>query len=58
MKDRLVVNIIVAILFLVVALLIALRLTTYSESSLPWYAAVGLSVLAAALVLFWKGRSR
>lgn len=58
MKEKIIVNAIVAILFLVVAGLIALRLTHYFEFSWPWYVVVVLSAAGAAVLLFWTGRSR
>lgn len=55
-KDRFIVGVFVAALLLVVAALIALHLTDFAF--LPWYAVLGLSVLFAAVLLFWTGRSR
>lgn len=57
-KERIMVSLVVIALFLVVGVLIALRLVTYFDASLPWYAIIVLSALAAAVLLFWTGRSR
>lgn len=55
-KDRFIVGVFVAVLLLVVAALIALRLSEFVF--LSWYVVLGLSAVCAAVVLFWTGRSR
>lgn len=57
-KDRLMIFVIVVAFFIIAAFGIGLRLTNYLGFSLPWYAVVGTSVVAAAAVVFWIGRSR
>lgn len=62
MKENTLINIIIAVLFLVVAALIAFRLTRYFgfylEFSVPWYVIVILSAAGAAMLLFWPVKSR
>lgn len=55
-RDRFVVGAIVVALFLVVAVLIALRLSDFAF--LSWYAVLALSAAVAAALLFWVRRSR
>ncbi|MGB3682385.1 MAG: hypothetical protein WA990_07840 [Rubrobacteraceae bacterium] len=57
-RDRIMVGVIVVVIFLIVAVSLAVRFVPLLQSWWPWYAAVALSLVAAAVLLFWPGRSR